>query len=53
MCSKMTRVDPVSSVSVDCELDQEPELQGSAQSELQAAAYTSVVSSATAVSALR
>jgi len=49
----MTRVDPVCSISADCELEQEPESQGSAQSELQAAAYTSVISSAVAVSALR
>jgi len=53
MCSKMKRVNPVCNVSANCELNQEPELQGSAQSELQAAAYTSVISSAAAVSALR
>jgi hypothetical protein len=53
MCSKMTFVDPVCSISANCELDQEQELQGSAQWKLQAAAYTSVISSATAVSALR
>ena len=53
MCCKMTLVDPVCSVSANCELYQELELQGSTQSKLQAAAYTWVISSATAVSALR
>lgn len=49
----MTMVDPVCSVSANCELDQEPELQVSAHSKLQAVAYTSDISSAAAVSALR
>lgn len=53
MCNKMTFVDTVCSVSANCELDQEPELQGSAHWKLQDAPYTSVISSATEVSPLR